>query len=59
MSTIKEWGLRGPFIEFQHLIKIIHTNNEKFFAEIFNETEVMIHGVSDVDLDWAEVIGIE
>ena len=27
-------------------------------GEILHETEVMIHGVSNVDLGWAEVIGI-
>ena len=28
-------------------------------GKILHETEVMIHGVSIVDLDWAEVIGID
>ena len=28
-------------------------------GEILHETEVMIHGVSIVDLDWAKVIGID
>ena len=27
-------------------------------GEILHDTEVMIHGVSIGDLDWAEVIGI-
>ena len=27
-------------------------------GKILHETEVIIHGVSIVDLDWAEVIGI-
>ena len=26
--------------------------------DILHETEFMIHGVSNVDLDWAEAIGI-
>ena len=28
-------------------------------GEILHETEVIIHGVSIVDLDWAEVIGLK
>ena len=27
-------------------------------GEILHETEVVIYGVSNMDLDWAEVIGI-
>ena len=57
MSTFKEWGLRDPVIGFQHFMKMILTKI-KILGEILHETEVMIHGVSIVDLDWAEVIGI-
>ena len=35
-----------------------HDRKWKFFGEILHASEVMIHGVSKVDLDWAEVIGI-
>ena len=41
-------------------MKIILTKNEKLWErfDILHETEFMIHGVSNVDLDWAEAIGI-
>ena len=52
------WGaLRGPFIGLQHCKRII-LKKWKILGEILQETEVMIHGVSNVDLDWAEGIGI-
>ena len=35
-----------------------HKKKRKIMGKILHETEVMIHGVSIVDLDWAEVIGI-
>ena len=31
---------------------------QEIVGEILHVTEIMIHGVSIVDLDWAEVIGI-
>ena len=35
-STIKEWGLRGPFIGFQHVIKIILTKKWKISGNILH-----------------------
>ena len=58
LITIKEWGPRGPLIEFSILCRIILTKKREIVGEILHETEVMIHGVSIGDLDWAEVIGI-
>ena len=39
-------------------MKIILTKNEKLWERFdsLHETEFMIHGVSKVDLDWAEAI---
>ena len=51
--------LRGPFIEFSILCRIILTKKREIAGEILHETEVIIHGVSILDLDWAEVIGID
>ena len=41
-------------------MKIILTKNKKFWERfnILHETEFMIHGVSNVDLDLTEAIGI-
>ena len=39
-------------------MKIILTKKRKILGKILHETVAMIHGVSNDDLDWAEVKGI-
>ena len=41
-------------------MKTILTKNGKLWErfDIFHESEFMIHGVSNIDLDWAEAIGL-